>query len=395
MGNRRLLVVDDEPDLGAFVCDAARGLEYAAAAVETADEFKRNYDPSVDVVVLDLSLPGSDGMELIRYLGHHGSRSSIILMSGSHPRVIQSASALAEAHGLNVIGAIGKPVQLATIETLLLQLPANATPEQQRIEPVRPTAEEFQIALAEEQLVPHYQPKFDLKTRDLVGVEALARWQHPRLGMISPAQFIPLAVDAGTLGDLTMVIFRQGMADLAQWDMDGHPVDTMAVNFDAGQLHDVDLPRRVLDIAGRLGVVPGRLIIEVTESTMIEAGPDAIETLTRLRLRGAGLSIDDFGTGHSTMKQLERFPFSELKIDRSFTLGIGRNEHTAAITHSMIDLAHKLGMTVVAEGVETFQQLEMLRSMGCDTIQGYLFSRPIPAEELQRRLRRGTVWQCL
>lgn len=394
MGNRRLLVVDDEPDLGAFVCDAARGLDYAATAVECADEFKRRFDSSVDVVVLDLTLPGSDGIELIRYLAHRDSRAAVIFMSGCHPRVMQSASSLAEAHGLKVIGAVGKPVQLEAIESLL-RIQVTAAPDPQPLKHDSLPAAEFEAALADEQLVPHYQPKFDLQTRKLAGVEALARWQHPRLGILSPARFIPLAIETGTLGELTMTMLRQGVADLAQWDALGRRVETLAVNFDARQLQDVDLPDRVLEIARQRGITPGRLIVEVTESAMIDAGPEADETLTRLRLRGAGLSIDDFGTGHATMRQLERFPFSELKIDRSFIGRIGRNEHTAAITQSMVELAHKLGMTVVAEGVETYQQLEMLRSMGCNKVQGFLFAHPLPAGEIQRRLGSDGFWHCI
>ncbi|MEQ8397597.1 EAL domain-containing response regulator [Thalassobaculum sp.] len=388
MSSRNLLVVDDEPDLGALVRDAATELDYSAVAVDSSDEFKRCYNPSIDTVVLDLALPGTDGIELIRFLADQSSRASVILMSGCDPRVMNSARGLAEAHGLRVVGAISKPVDLDVLERLLGQSTHVAPLRPQRTAE-QPSEGELRDAIANKELRVHYQPKISLTSCQVTGVEALVRWQHPQRGLLSPAGFLATAVESDLIGDLTMMVLEQGLNDLRHWDRRGLAVPSLAVNFDAASLRDLSLPDQIVNALRVHGVSADRLIIEVTETKMVETVANAMEILTRLRMRGIGLSIDDFGTGHSTMSQLEAFPFSELKIDRSFINGVGRNEHTEAIVRSSIELAHSLQMAVVAEGIETFRQLEALHLMKCDAAQGYLVARPAGADDFESWLVRN------
>jgi diguanylate cyclase (GGDEF)-like protein len=247
---------------------------------------------------------------------------------------------------------------------------------------------ELREALARGELVLYYQPKVAIGTNRLEGVEALVRWRHPQRGMVPPDEFIPLAERTGLIRPLTTLVIEQALAQCQRWHNAGLALQ-VAVNLSARIVQDQQLPD---DLAGLLlasEVEPRWLKLELTESMVMEDRVRAVEVLDRLHAMGVGLSIDDFGTGYSSLAYLKRLPVEEIKIDKSFILNMAVDANDALIARSTVDLGHNLGLQVVAEGVETPEVLAQLGAMGCDVAQGYLISRPLPAEELTRWL---TSW---
>jgi diguanylate cyclase (GGDEF)-like protein len=234
-------------------------------------------------------------------------------------------------------------------------------------------------ALAHDELLLHYQPILDVATRRLHGVEALLRWHHPELGLVPPAEFIPLAEVTGLILAMGPWVLRTACAQARAWQH-VQPGLRVAVNLSARQFQEAGLVGHVTDALADTGLDPRCLQLEITESSAMQNAQTAIQTLRELKALGVGLSIDDFGTGYSSLSYLRRFPIDTLKIDQSFIRDIGTDPDDAAIASAIIALAHTLKLTVVAEGVETEDQLEFLSRHGCDRTQGYLFSRPLSAE---------------
>ena len=243
-------------------------------------------------------------------------------------------------------------------------------------------------AIERGELVLHYQPKFDIASGGLRGVEALVRWQHPQRGLVPPAEFIPAAEDSGLIVPLGRWVLHAACRQLGQWREAGLEAPRCAVNLSARQFTSDTLLDDVLEALALAGIAPGLLEVEITESVLM-ADPDrAHATLQRLHALGVHIAIDDFGTGYSSLAYLKRFPAQTLKIDRSFVRGLPDDRDDAAITQAVIALSHSLGLQVVAEGVETTAQLDFLRGLGCDAVQGYLTGRPVPEALLADRLAR-------
>jgi diguanylate cyclase (GGDEF)-like protein/PAS domain S-box-containing protein len=246
---------------------------------------------------------------------------------------------------------------------------------------------ELPDAIAGGQLVVHYQPKLDLASGEITGAEALVRWDHPQRGMLGPGEFLPLAEQTGLMRPLTLQVLDRALADCERWDAAGTRL-RVAVNLAAPNLLDLALPGDVADRLLERRLAPSRLQLEITE-TIVAADPVRVsEILAELRELGVILSLDDFGTGSSSLGYLRRLPVQELKIDKSFILGMADDDQASAIVRTTIDLAHTLGLRAVAEGVETEPVLERLKSYGCDEAQGFLLGRPMPAEQLAALARR-------
>ncbi|MFK7988781.1 MAG: putative bifunctional diguanylate cyclase/phosphodiesterase [Sandaracinaceae bacterium] len=236
-------------------------------------------------------------------------------------------------------------------------------------------------ALERHQFELHYQPQVAASTGGLIGVEALIRWNHPELGMVSPFHFIPIAEETGLIVEIGRWVLEEACRQAAEWTP--HlPSLRVAVNLSALQLREDALVPMVLDILERTGLDAARLKLELTESMMVEAGQQAASALRILRDAGVGVSIDDFGTGYSSLTNLKSFPVGEVKIDRSFVRHVPEDKDNCSIVSAVIEMAHQLGLRVIAEGVEEVPQLEFLRQRGCDDIQGYYFSKPLPADAL-------------
>jgi diguanylate cyclase (GGDEF)-like protein/PAS domain S-box-containing protein len=238
-------------------------------------------------------------------------------------------------------------------------------------------------ALSKDEFVVYYQPKLDLRDGVIRGVEALVRWQHPTMGLLMPGTFIPLAEETGLITEIGEWVLNEACRQTALWHRQGTATITTSVNLSAHQFRSTDvlaLVKRALD-SSRLP--PELLEMELTESLLMDDLESNLDILNQLRKLGVGLSLDDFGTGYSSLSYLKRFPIDELKVDRAFIVDLESNENDAAIAQAIISMAHSLRLKVVAEGVETQPQLEKLRTMGCDAIQGYLISRPVPAAEME------------
>ncbi|MEJ5209929.1 MAG: EAL domain-containing protein [Burkholderiales bacterium] len=244
---------------------------------------------------------------------------------------------------------------------------------------------ELRDALRNDELVLHYQPKIEHRTGRVVGLEALVRWNHRTKGFLGPDQFVPLAEQAGLIGALTEWVLEQALRDLARLHRQGHRLH-VAVNLSARSLHDLGLPAAIEALLARTGMAPEHLMVEITESAVMASPEDSLAILTELDRMGVKLAIDDFGTGYSSLAYLKRLPVDELKIDKSFVLDMERNESDAVIVRSTIDLAHNLGLTVTAEGVENARVWELLGRLGCDRSQGYHMARPMPLEALNQWL---------
>ena len=377
----RLLVVDDDPGISDLITEVGGDLGYQAVTASTRDALLTALpELQPTVVSLDLSMPDLDGIEVLTLLADQGSRARVMLTSGLDARVLAKAREIGESHGLVMLDQLPKPFDIGVLEQRLKACMVVSEPPLQEAD--------LAAAIANGELEVYYQPKVNLQDPDamsIVGAEALVRWNHASRGVVGPDAFIPLAEQSGLIVELSRYVFRQSAAYLAGV-LENRPGFTLAVNLSAESFNHADLPRELAVTARELGVPPGRMVVEVTESTAMSDVERSLETMTRLRVKGFGLALDDFGTGFSSLSYLHRMPFTELKVDRSFVMGLTQSEEAEVIVRSTIDLGHNLGLAVCAEGVEDEACLERLLRFGPDSAQGYLFSRPVPASELEALL---------
>jgi len=234
----------------------------------------------------------------------------------------------------------------------------------------------------------YYQPQVLSDGGGLYGAEALIRWRHPHLGDISPARFVPLAEECGLIGDIGQWVLEEACAQLARWRRAGLDVPSVAVNLSPTNFHDLDLPARIEQALRRQALEPGDLTVEITEDVLLDTDPSTLRTLHAVRALGVRLSMDDFGTGYSSLSYLRLLPISELKLDRSFVRGIESDEVASALTRAIAHIGQSLRLTVVAEGVESVEQLRLLGEQGYCIAQGYHFTPALPADELEAWARR-------
>ncbi len=387
-----ILVVDDDEfqleligmqlaTLGWNHVSLASGGEDALAQLETHGE-------RIGAIITDLSMPGMDGAVLMRHLAQRGFQAGIILLSGVQDEILSSAVGLAQAHGLNVLGMLSKPPSLERLRELLAKLtaPPTSTLHSNLEEALAP--ERLASALAAGEFIPWYQPKVDIRNNTTVSVEALARWPLAAGGMIGPNRFVPAIEAAGLADELFFAIARQVVVDLRAWRQKRIQIKA-AINMSMDTALNLEMPERLGELVTAAGLQPGDLIIEVTESRLMVERSLAMETLTRLSLMGFVLSIDDFGTGYSSLVQLIDLPFRELKIDGSFVQRASRERKAEAILRISILIGVNLQMDVIAEGVETAEQLEFLRGHGGTIVQGYQIARPMPVAACTAWLRSG------
>lgn len=379
---RSVLVIDDEPAIGEAIALVADNLGMACTVMTSARQLTEGLDPSLTAIVIDLMMPGMDGIELVRHLAERECRATIVLMSGHDRSVLRSVEEMARTLGLRTAEPLQKPFRLAQIEAML-----NAVAEPQRDR--RRTREGERQSLPEEELralisdrsvIVHFHPQIALDSGRVEGVEALARLSHPRLGTVYPDQFIEETERLGLMDDLTDIVMERSLQDFAS--LKHLARSTLSINLSATSLVDLTIPERISQQADRAGIPMSRLMFEITESGIVREFGKALDVLARLRLRGAGVSIDDFGTGHSSMARLRRVPCTELKIDRMFVKDMLTDSSAKAVVEESISLAHRLHLRVVAEGVETAQQALALSEADCDLAQGYHYTRPLPAHDM-------------
>jgi len=350
---------------------------FTASDGQTALDMLADIDPPVDIIISDLDMPGMDGMEFIRHIGEAWGPVSLIVASGLERSLIASVETMARAYGVNLLGAIEKPPSAKKLETLIsLHRAAPGTGEGPK--PVSFTAEEIAEGLARNQFEPFFQPKVEVSTRRLRGAEANARWRHPEKGVILPQMFIESLEASGLMENLTASILKSAAFNCRLW-LNAQVDVPVSVNLSLTSLSDVTLADRMLNLVEAKGLAPRHVIFEVTESAAASEPGKVLENLSRLRMKGFGLSIDDYGTGYSSMQRLERVPFTELKIDQSFVKNAVTQASSRAMLESSLEMARKLGIVAVAEGVESQAQWDLLRELECQLAQGYFIARPMEA----------------
>jgi len=376
-------IVDDDIQTAELLCAAIDNIDLDCRPFTEARKFLDIPVDSNDVILLDLNMPDVDGIEVIRILAKNNCQARLILISGHDKSVLHSAEQLARARSLNVIASFTKPIAIERLQGFLKKIVLNVS-QSKNTRPdsdVIPSVEELQRAITLRELILHYQPKIDICTGELTGVEALVRWQHPERGLIYPDLFISLAEENGLIGELTALVISMSMEQNRKWQDNGLTTQ-ISVNVSADNITSLSLPEQLTDMLSDNQLDPQMLTLEVTESALMSELVTSLDILTRLRMKGFGLSIDDFGTGYSSLSQLHKIPFTELKIDQSFVMSMCNDNESRAIVKTCILLGHELNMKVVAEGVETEGVLRMLNTLGCDIAQGYHISRPIPEHEL-------------
>jgi EAL domain-containing protein (putative c-di-GMP-specific phosphodiesterase class I)/FixJ family two-component response regulator len=380
---KKILVIDDESDVCEIVCAAADAMGFDCLVATDATEFLKMLTADTSLILIDLVMPKVDGIELLRLLAEQKCQAGIILMSGTGKRIIESAGQLAQALGLSIAGHLQKPFRLSELEKVLDQhLEPEAVQIARQDNRVVLPKEEMRRAVVRDEFVLHYQPQIDIVTGHVIGVEALVRWQHPERGLIFPDSFIGRMEKIGLIDELGWLVVNRGMSEVGQFANGDGRAPMLSMNESVYSLHDLKFPDILLSLAEKHSVSPNRITIEITESGLIKELSNTLDILTRLRMKGVKLSIDDFGTGYAMMQQLKVIPATELKIDRSFILDMDKNQRDRIIVQKTIEMGHELGMHIIAEGVETKEQLDFLQLKACDSAQGYFFSRPLPANEM-------------
>jgi EAL domain-containing protein (putative c-di-GMP-specific phosphodiesterase class I)/CheY-like chemotaxis protein len=378
----RIVLIDDDRVVGEIVSALARGMGLHCDVTRTPEDFFGHVGPSTSVILLDLVMPEMDGIEILRLLGEQNCRARIILMSGINIRVIETAKKLAESLGLTVIGHLQKPFPIGQLQEMLT---ANFSPG----DPPTPAEqgkmdipdEDLRRAFDRREFSLYYQPQISMATGIVTGVEALSRWHHPELGLIYPDNFIGRIEELGLMDRFCWITAERALDEVKQFSFHNGHLPRLAINVSVSSLRDLKFPDIFMNLARKYDFPAERIVLEITESGLMEFSL-ALDVLTRLRMRNFQLSIDDFGTGYSMMKQLQNVPAIELKIDKTFVQHMHANHADLVMVEKIIEMGHELEMEVIAEGVETQEQLNMLRARGCDGVQGYLFSRALPPSEL-------------
>ena len=384
-------LIDDEAEMVELLSEVISLIGFETEGFTQASVFFEQVKvfATGSILILDLNMPGMDGIEVMRRLAGMLNPPALILVSGHDAGVLHSAEKLCEAHKLELIASLGKPLPLDIVRSLLRKYMNRSLEDNSKVinsNFVNINPHEIESAINNDELVMHFQPQIAVATGMTLGVEALVRWQHPVHGLIYPNSFINIAEQNGLIGLLTQWVIKSVVNQEKEWLTKGLTI-TVSVNISAENITSLALPEQLSKLLEDNKLDPTRLILEVTESALMGELVTSLDILTRLRLKGLQLSIDDFGTGYSSLSQLHKVPFTELKVDQSFVGKISVDDEARAIVKTCIMLGHELNMKVVAEGVEDEETLEHLRIMGCDVAQGYFISRPIPEDELLSWLR--------
>lgn len=331
----------------------------------------------VDIIITDIDMPGMDGMEFLRRLGELQIPTSVILTSALEHNLLASIETMIKMYDIPLLGVVPKPLTPEKLQPLIERhKPAQAALDSPKATDQTYMLEEIIAGLKNDEFEPFFQPKIELSSGRVKGTEALARWRHAQHGIVAPYAFISLLEDNGLIDELTWVMLKKAAAGCRSWRAAG--VDsTVSVNLSPKSLSDVSIADRVTELVRKQLFDPHHMVLEVTESAAATDIGKALENLARLRMKGFILSIDDYGTGYSSIQQLTRIAFTELKIDQSFVTNAATQEPLRVILESSLDMAKKLNIASVAEGVETQADWDLLQQLGCDFAQGYFIARPM------------------
>jgi EAL domain-containing protein (putative c-di-GMP-specific phosphodiesterase class I) len=388
-----MLILEDDVHVGKVIKLIAEAAGLEARLLSSSDQFfsvLEEWQPTH--IALDLVMPGMDGIEVLAELANRKCTAKIIITSGMGSRVLDAAGRAGYERGLDILGVLPKPFSAAAMRALLLGggnaragagQPGDVADVQATSgEFFHPPEAELRRGIEGREFRAVYQPKIECATGRLAGFEALARWYHPVHGVIMPDQFLPLVNRSGLIDPLTDAVLDAALP----WFSSCYGASsalTLAINFSAKTFSDPSFLDRIGERCRTLGVAPGRLIFELTETDSMDDPIASLDLMTRLRMRGFLLSIDDFGTGYSSLLQLVRLPFSEIKIDKSFLVATNRSTESRTVVKSIVDLGRSLGIKSAAEGVEDAETLDYLRQIGCDLAQGYAIARPMDGDAAQ------------
>jgi EAL domain-containing protein (putative c-di-GMP-specific phosphodiesterase class I)/FixJ family two-component response regulator len=376
----RAYVLDDEPGVCAFVCDVLSRNGFLAVQFSTMPSLVERLavEPS-EILVLDLSLGQSDAVEVMQHLERLGYRGKVLLISGRDGDTLREIQHIGRSRGLSMLPPLGKPFRAAELKQRILA--DVETREMALGAPARSSTISLDLAeaLDKDWLELWYQPKIDLKSLTICGVEALIRARHPEYGIVAPAGFLPPPNDPLYL-PLSSLVIRRAMEDWARFAASGHSIK-FAVNIPVSV---ISAPGFINLVRASLPNVPSfrGLLIEVTENEVVQDTDLFREIANQLKLYDVWLSIDDFGSAYSTLSRLLDLPFAEVKLDRVFVANCGQDALKGVVCQTVIDLAHRFGALVCAEGVENVEDVQALRDRGCDIAQGYFFAKPMPADML-------------
>ncbi|SNY45898.1 EAL domain, c-di-GMP-specific phosphodiesterase class I (or its enzymatically inactive variant) [Arsukibacterium tuosuense] len=390
----KVLVLDDDADNCLTLEHIIRFAGHQVQSVYDSSSFLSlvsSWRPQV--VIVDLLLGDTDGITVLTDLAPSINKPDVIVLSGAHQRLLEAASRSASSHGFKVLGTLAKPFTPETLRQLLGKHTTAAQLNQRIHQPQKAvlSVAELERAFELQNFYLVYQPKIDCRTSSLVGFEALCRLNLPGLGEISPEQFIPLCEQHGLIDRLTQFVINTAVPWFAGFVSSAgqhsqnlnNKVLKLAINISALSIAHSDIFSYLIAQCARCNVEPGNIILELTETAAMSDPIASLDTLTRLRLYGFQLSIDDFGTGYSSILQLVRLPFSELKIDKNFVGTAAESKESRLVISSVIDMAHALGLSVTAEGIEDRQTLAFLQKKHCDSAQGFYIARPLTPSQVE------------
>lgn len=353
----------------------------AKNVIEVADglaALKILQDPNhvVDISIIDLKMPGMDGIELIRHIARDNHPGSIILASALDRTLLFSVETMSKAYGVKLLGTIEKPATPENLQALVDLYQPGVEQSEAKLELTEITFADIRRALTNNEFAPLYQPKVELATGQVVGAEAFTRWKHPELGFVSPTDFLPALEQMGEMDAFAWIVIRKSIAACLMWHQRGYPI-TVSINLAPSCLNQPDFADKLIDYVTQQEFDPLFLVVELTESSAVSMAPHFLENLARLRMKGFGISVDDYGTGHASMQQLIRIPFSEIKIDRSYVIGASNNKALELVLSASLEVCRKLDKTSVAVGVETQQDWDFLQKLGCTYAQGFYIAKPM------------------
>ncbi|HSH73336.1 MAG TPA: EAL domain-containing response regulator [Methylophilaceae bacterium] len=380
----RTLLVDDDSFMLELLQDMLRDMGFTdittasdgQQALATMDSMSQ----PMQLLICDLNMPGMDGIEFFRHLAKRKFDGWMIISSGSDTRLLKTVGSLIKAHHLRFLGSLHKPiVPVHLFATLMKLVETHISPDgDAEIELL--SVEEIRTGLANGYIQTYFQPKIAATNKQVLGAECLARWQDPVKGLILPAAFISVAEEHDLIDDLTLIVFTQAMHHLGDWARQGHDLK-MSVNISMDNLEWLNMPEQFAQITREAGADISKVMLEMTESRLMSNLATSLEIITRLSLKGFGLSIDDFGTGYASMEKLNQLPFTELKVDKMFVLGAAGDASARAILDLSVRMARSLDMRIVAEGAESQEDWDLVVAAGCDEVQGYVIAKPMPANE--------------
>lgn len=347
----------------------------------TALNVLRDKTQRIDISFIEPNMPGMDGMELIRHLARENHPTAIILASALDRALLFTVETMCHAYGVDLLGAIEKPATPEALQALIKLYQSPQTRHKAASGIPTFTYAELQQGLTNREFDPLYQPKVEFATGQVKGAEAFVRWRHPVYGILAPEAFISTLEDSGEMDTLSWLVIEKSIAACRGWHEEGFPI-SVSINLSPTSLAKPGLATDIIEYVASEKVAPQDVILEITESATVTNVPYFLENLARLRMNGFGLSVDDYGTGHSSMQQLMRIPFSELKIDRSFVAGASQNQALEMVLSSSLALSRKLNRHSVAVGVETQQDWDFLHKLGCTYAQGYYVAKPMEGDAL-------------